>query len=93
MINFLSSQGAELGSHSNVRLAEADFNDLSEIDLLHYQRVLEAVVDNPHPLMSHGALKEELATVVQERIARGYVDDTTSEVKAFRRRIALLEVQ
>lgn len=71
------------------RLA-ADFGEMDSTDLLHYQRVLEATIDNRNDLMDPEAMKQDLTEVVRERFARHAIEDKTAEAKEFRERIASL---
>src|SRR3954466_4453986 len=71
MLAFLDDLGADLGPHSTARIAsapEADFDTMDGMDLLHYQRVLEATIDNrSDDLMDKTSMKNELTEVVRER--------------------------
>lgn len=94
MLAYLEDLGADLGDHANARLASAqsmDFAGMDKQDLIHYQRVLEATIDNRNAeLMDSEALRDELTMVVRERFARGGVADKTAEAQKFRTRIATL---
>lgn len=93
MLAYLRELGADLSGHVSASLAKmgsASLESMSNIDLAHYQTVLEAVVDHPHPLMSRSLLADELTSIVRERLARGSVDDVILEVRAFQRRMAKL---
>lgn len=93
MLGYLETLGADLTTHSTARLAGryvASFTDMSETDLMHYQRVLEATADYRHRLMSEAALQEELGQVVSERVTRGYVEDQSEELRELRQRLASL---
>ena len=94
MLAFLEDIGADLGPHLDARIAsvqEVDFDTMDRQDLMHYQRVLEATIDNRSAeLMDSEALKDELTTVVRERFARGSIGDKTAEAREFRARLASL---
>lgn len=92
MLAYLEDHGADLGSHLSARLASASQVTITEMDnrdLMHYQRVLEATIDNrDETLMDKEAMRDELVEVVRERFQRGTVDDKTTEAKEFRARLA-----
>jgi hypothetical protein len=94
MLAFLSDQGADLGPHATARIAsvqEANLTDMDNQDLIHYQRVLEATIDNRIDIvMDKEAMKDELTEVVRERFQRGTVADKTTEAREFRSRLASL---
>lgn len=94
MLAFLEDLGADLGLHAIARIAsttEAEFDTMGKEDLMHYQRVLEATIDNRNAaLMDSEALKDELTEVVRERFARGGVANKAVEAKEFRARLASL---
>lgn len=94
MIAYLEDRGANLGPHLSARIAsvpDADFDSMDRQDLMHYQRVLEATIDNRDgDLMDSEALKDELTSVVRERFARGGIGDKTAEAREFRNRLASL---
>lgn len=93
MLSYLTDLGADLGEHSTAHIARAQtvgFDEMDTTDLLHYQRVLEATIDNRNDLMDPEAMKEDLTTVVRERFARGSVIDKTAEAKEYRLRLASL---
>lgn len=94
MLAYLSDLGADLAGHEEATLALERASSLVEMDtrdLLHYQTVLEATIDNRNELMSVAAMKEELTEVVRERLARGAVRARASETRSFRARIAHME--
>lgn len=97
MLAYLEDLGADLGPHSSARLAsahEAEFDTMDKGDLMHYQRVLEATIDNRNEeLMDAEFLKDELTRVVRERFAKGGIADKTAEAKEFRARLTSLEIQ
>lgn len=96
MLAFLEDLGADLGSHLGTHLAKVASTSMGEMDqndLLHYQRVLEATIDNRSDLMDKTALKEELMTVVSERFARGTIADKNREAREFRGRLARIEAK
>jgi hypothetical protein len=92
MLAYLSDLGADLAGHDRAALARTGsvtIDEMDTTDLLHYQRVLEATIDNRSDgLMDTGAMKIELAAIVRERIARGGVEDKVSEAREFRSRVA-----
>lgn len=91
MLAYLGELGADLGEHAMIRLArasDATFGAMDRTDLLHYQRVLEATIDNRNDLMDREALKAELTDVVRERFIRGAVSDKAAEAREFRTRLA-----
>ena len=93
MLAFLSDRGADLGPHATARIAsvqDADLSDMNNQDLMHYQRVLEATIDNRNALMDKESMKDELTEIVRERFRRGLVADKTSEAREFRSRLASL---
>ena len=94
MLAYLEDLGADLGNHSTARLAfvrEVGFEAMDKQDLMHYQRVLEATIDNRNPaLMDSEALKNELTEVMRERFARGGVGNKTAEAREFRARLTSL---
>lgn len=90
MLAFLDDMGADVGIHATARIASS-IEDMDAQDLLHYQRVLEATIDNRHELMDREAMKDDLTEVIRERFARGGVRDKTSEASRFRARLASLD--
>lgn len=93
MLAYLGDLGADLGPHPDAHLAKlqaVSFEEMDQSDLLHYQRVLEATIDNKSDLMDSSAMKEELTEVVRERFMRGAVTDKTAEAREFRQRLASL---
>lgn len=94
MLAYLESLGADLVGHDQVFLTKAaniSFSEMNPDSLLHYQRVLEATIDNrDDQLMDREAMKEDLVEVVRERFHRGAVKDKTTEAKEFRTRLASL---
>lgn len=92
MLAYLENLGADLGPHTSTRLAsvdDADFMSMDRQDILHYQRILEATIDNRDgDLMDGEALKDELTEVMRERFAKGGVIDKTAEARGFRARLA-----
>lgn len=94
MLAYLDDKGADLGPHATARIASvpsASMADMDNRDLMHYQRVLEATIDNRNDvLMDKEAMREELVEVVRERFQRGAVDDKSTEAREFRARLASL---
>lgn len=89
MLAYLDDLGADVGSHATVRIASS-MEDMDAQDLLHYQRVLEATIDNRHELMDREAMKDDLTAIVRERFARGGLGDKAYEASRFRARLASL---
>lgn len=93
MLAYLEDLGADVGSHAEAGISRmaSSFVEMDPINLIHYQRVLEATIDNrDDSLMDKESMKEELTEVVRERFARGSVEDKTTEAKEFRARLASL---
>lgn len=94
MLAYLEDRGADLRGHASARLAsveDADFPTMDARDLLHYQRVLEATIDNRDASLMHGeSMRAELTEVVRERIDRGLVEEKGQETRQFRARVASL---
>lgn len=93
MLVYLSDLGADVSGHDDApltRTASAELDDMGPNDLMHYQRVLEATIDNRSPLMDKMALREEYSEVVRERLFRGDVEDKVEQAREFRSRVASL---
>lgn len=76
MLTYLSDLGADLEIHTTARLASVDnasFEDMNEIDAIHYFRVLEATVNNPSPYMDYEALLAEWRSISAIMSRMGHV--------------------
>lgn len=95
MLAYLGNLGADLGPHATAKLASSEAGtliDMDSQDLMHYQRVLEATIDNrDETLMDKEAMRDDLTEVVRERFQRGLVKDKTAEAREFRGRVGSLE--